>query len=110
MSLRLAFAFATSLVLGCKGPSADSRIIELTQLSSQETREGQVLFMRFCHSCHPDGDAGLGPSLHGVRHLSPLVHMQVRLGMGEMPAFDDEIPDEDLDAILAYLRHLDDKG
>jgi hypothetical protein len=33
------------------------------------------------------------------------------MGMGEIPAFHDEsIPSEDLDAILAYLRQVDQKG
>jgi mono/diheme cytochrome c family protein len=98
-------------LMACKGPTAETRELAPIRLTSSEAKHGQVLFMRFCHSCHPHGDAGLGPSLHGFRHLSPMVRLQVRLGMGEMPAFHDEtIPSEDLDAILAFLRQLDQKG
>jgi mono/diheme cytochrome c family protein len=111
MSTRLALTFGLLVaVAACKGPTAETNTIEPIRLSSNEAEEGQVLFMRFCHSCHPNGDAGLGPSLHGFRHLSPAVHMQIRVGAGEMPAFHEELDSDDVDAILAFLRQLDQKG
>jgi mono/diheme cytochrome c family protein len=95
----------------CAGPSPDTTVIDPIELATAEEKHGEVLFMRFCHSCHPDGEAGLGPSIHGTPAPSFLQRAQVRAGMGEMPAFhDDLISDEDLDAIIAYLNTADDQG
>jgi mono/diheme cytochrome c family protein len=63
--------------------------------------------MQKCDRCHPGGEAGLGPSLKGKMMTSFLVEFQARNGMGVMPAFDhDELPDADLDDVVAYLKAL----
>jgi mono/diheme cytochrome c family protein len=69
---------------------------------------GQEVFDRHCHQCHPGAAAGLGPS---VTPIPTLVRLQVRLGLGAMPAFDRAVlPDEDLDALIAYVARLRDEG
>src|SRR5688572_21300220 len=114
MTIRLAITLlmlsALSLI-ACAGPGADQPVLEPIQLATAEEKEGQILFMKFCHSCHPDGEAGLGPSIHAMPAPNFLQRTQVRAGMGEMPAFhDDKISDEQLDAIIAYLNTADDQG
>ena len=109
MSMRIALTLI--FAAACAGPSPDTTVLDPIELASAQEKHGQVLFMRFCHSCHPDGEAGLGPSIHAVPAPGFLQRVQVRAGMGEMPAFhDDLISDEDLDAIIAYLNTADDQG
>jgi mono/diheme cytochrome c family protein len=65
---------------------------------------GERVFMDACHSCHPGGESGLGPSLNDKPLPRFLIAMQVRRGLGAMPAFSpQEISDADLDAVIAYL-------
>ena len=68
---------------------------------------GQRTFDSFCHSCHPGGTAGLGPALNNKPLPGWLIRTQVRAGLGPMPAFSDKvIPDEELDALVTYLKYL----
>jgi mono/diheme cytochrome c family protein len=70
--------------------------------------EGQRSFARHCQQCHPGAQAGLGPS---IRPSPLLIRLQVRHGLGAMPAFDeDRLPDAELDAVIAYLMELDAHG
>lgn len=73
--------------------------------SANETLGQQVFYQR-CHSCHPDGHAGLGPStLTPPRFMVPL---QVRLGLGAMPAFSREkIDREEMRALTVWIRRVD---
>lgn len=84
------------------------RLLEPVPLPTAAAAEGQVLFMRYCHTCHPDGGAGLGTSLLGP--IPPaVVRAQVRVGGGGMPRFPtDVLGDDEVDAILAYLDTLRD--
>jgi mono/diheme cytochrome c family protein len=76
-------------------------------VDTAEERRGEVVFMRHCHSCHPGGAGGLGPSLNDKPLPKALVKAQVRNGLGAMPAFGDEkISDEDLEALGAYVVSL----
>lgn len=71
-------------------------------------QEGQALYMQYCQKCHPDGEAGLGPSVYYVPGFAK--RFQVRHGLGVMPDFDESvISDEELDKIVLYLKALDDK-
>jgi len=70
-------------------------------------RRGELVYMRHCHSCHPGGAAGLGPSLNDKPLPKALVKAQVRRGLGAMPAFDAQrISDEDLEALGEYVVSL----
>jgi len=69
-----------------------------------EQRQGQVLFHKFCHQCHPHGEAGLGPAINTNPAPLVAVRLQVRAGLGAMPAFPDSlIPDRDLQQLLAFV-------
>lgn len=74
----------------------------------EEVRRGEIAFARSCERCHPQGGAGLGPSVLGIPGFA--LRRQVRNGFGAMPAFNrDELPKKDLDGIVAYLRALNRK-
>lgn len=73
--------------------------------ASVEVKEGEVLYMKYCQTCHPDGEAGLGPSVYYLPSFSK--RFQVRHGIGVMPKFKENvISDDDLDKIVAYLKAL----
>jgi mono/diheme cytochrome c family protein len=68
---------------------------------------GREVFLRDCHACHPDGGAGLGPSIVASPLPLFLVGAQVRVGLGAMPAFHEgTLSEADLDALLAWVRIL----
>jgi mono/diheme cytochrome c family protein len=69
---------------------------------------GKVLFMKFCHQCHPGGEASTGPALNNKDIPRAVMTLQVREGvLGTMPKFDeDEISDAHLEMILDYVLAL----
>jgi mono/diheme cytochrome c family protein len=72
-----------------------------------EVEHGKLVFFRYCHKCHPGGEAGLGPAINDKPLPSFLVRFQVRNGLGAMPSFDDaRLPDPELDALLEYVAAL----
>ena len=74
-----------------------------TPLDAKELA-GQRVFMRDCNGCHPQGDGGLGPALNDKPVPAAAIKLQVREGLGAMPAFDErEITPEELDALVAFM-------
>jgi ubiquinol-cytochrome c reductase cytochrome c subunit len=77
---------------------------------------GAALFLNNCSACH--AAAGIGDSIGGgeiAPDLSPENATQIgeaiRIGPGLMPVFDpDNLSDEDVDSIAAYLYWLRDNG
>lgn len=85
-------------------------------------QRGFMVFQRTCMACHTlngDGDAKLGPDLN-LPH-NPTEYLRADLlrafirnpqslrqwPQAKMPGFDaNALPDADLDAVLAYLRHM----
>jgi mono/diheme cytochrome c family protein len=78
-------------------------------IASDQAKRGQQVFAEHCHKCHIGGGAGLGPAIRPVPDF--LIRFQVRQGLGAMPAFTEQrLSDEDLDALLAYLRVIRRQG
>lgn len=76
------------------------------QLTEQEER-GQRLFMEHCNQCHPEGAAGLGPAINNKPLPGAAMHLQIREGVGTMPAFPETVlSNEEVDVIVAYLNKL----
>jgi mono/diheme cytochrome c family protein len=74
-------------------------------LEDKQVKKGQVVFMQYCHSCHPHGEGGLGPAINPAPSFGK--RFQVRHGLGVMPDFDkDAISSEQLDQLVAYLKVL----
>ena len=90
---------------GCGSPRRSAALGAAPVPATADVLRGQRVFMRACHACHPGGETGLGPSLNDKPLPGFLIAMQVRRGLGAMPAFGrEELPDDDLAALLEYLR------
>ncbi|HEX7021728.1 MAG TPA: cytochrome c [Trueperaceae bacterium] len=75
--------------------------------SDPQVALGQRVFDAHCDQCHPGGAGGLGPSLNSRPLPGFVIEFQVRHGLGAMPSFSEEqISDEELDAVVAYLDQL----
>ena len=76
-------------------------------IQDQQLALGQRAFMTSCHQCHPGGMAGLGPAINNKPLSGAMIKMQTRAGLGAMPGFSSsELSEEDLDAVVAYLKAL----
>lgn len=94
-------------VTGCGTARRGAPVQEAFEPTDPEIVEGEQVFMTFCHSCHPGGAAGLGPSLNDKPLPGFLIRFQVRNGLGVMPAFgEDLISPGELDALVAYMVTL----
>lgn len=72
---------------------------------TEEEMKGEKIFMHHCQRCHPHGEAGLGPAINPAPSFGKRV--QIRHGLGAMPAFDEElISDKELDQVVSYLKAL----
>ena len=77
------------------------------RITSTAVENGQQVFMRECHQCHPGGEAGLGPSINDKPLPGFLIRFQVRRGIGAMPAFSpNEISPQDLENLVLFLKEL----
>jgi mono/diheme cytochrome c family protein len=77
------------------------------QLASANEVHGQRLFMQLCNQCHPGGDAGLAPALNSKPAPGPAIKLQVRTGLGRMPAFPErELDSRSLDDLVSYVLRL----
>lgn len=103
-----ALAIVVSAALGC-GPARRSEPLMGPLALSSDAEAGRTAFMENCTQCHPGGEAGLGPSLNDKALPTFLKKFQVRQGIGSMPSFsEEEIPNDELDDIMAYLKALRD--
>lgn len=97
---------AVLLSAACGSARRGAPLEEPVALDAEAAR-GEAVFMRYCNGCHPGGEGGLGPGLNNKPLPGFAIRFQVRNGLGVMPAFPDEVlPDEDLDALVDYLRTL----
>jgi mono/diheme cytochrome c family protein len=73
-----------------------------------DTAAGKAVFASAgCGSCHALADAGatgaIGPNLDDAKPDDALVTARVTDGMGAMPAFSDQLSDEEIAAVAAYV-------
>jgi len=70
--------------------------------------QGRHLFLMNCAHCHADDATGdEGPDLHGVRKSDARITAIIKNGIkGEMPKFGQKLKDEDVGALIAFLRTL----
>lgn len=71
-------------------------------------RIGRSLFLKNCAHCHADDATGdEGPDLRGLRRKDDWIARRIRNGVkGEMTAFGEKFSQQDIDALIAYLRTL----
>lgn len=78
--------------------------------ASEEASRGGTLFQRNCAHCHGDDARGdEGPDLHNLKKSDGRISKVISQGIkGEMPAFGSKLKDEDVKALIAFLRTLKD--
>lgn len=95
--------------IGCGSARRGSSVEGPMSLRDPEVGSGALVFARNCYKCHPGGEAGLGPAINNKPLPQFLVRMQVRQGLGAMPAFSEEqISDEQLEDVAVYVAELRD--
>jgi mono/diheme cytochrome c family protein len=107
--------FAAAILTGCGGPRGVTPTIAPAAAKRAQTdasfERGQLVFMQNCNSCHPAGGAGLGPHIHELPVTNGMIAMQVRAGLGIMPAFDEsQISDAQLADLVHYLDEVEEVG
>ena len=72
---------------------------------------GRQLFQQNCNACHPNGDQGVGPALHGAGFRSQFptdasVTQIIANGRDGMPGFGSRLSAQQIGDIVAYIRSL----
>lgn len=68
---------------------------------------GKTSFDMACGSCHPGGDADLGPSLKGHALTTADMTKQIREGSGRMKPIDEaQLPEDQMRGLMVYLSTL----
>ena len=75
---------------------------------SKQIAAGRHLFLMNCAHCHGDDATGdEGPDLHGLHKTDARLNAIIRNGIkGEMPRFEKKFNEEDVTALIAYLKSL----
>ena len=104
------------VVCGCSMSEEMKRIEQMR--AAQQRRDasrstnltGEQVFMRSCNTCHPQGRAGLGPSLGNLpQRYSDEASLKafLRKGKGIMPPQrPKDLNDEELNNLIDYLKTL----
>lgn len=96
-----------SLEAGCGSARRGAPVQAPFRPADAQVEQGQRVFMRYCNSCHPGGEAGVGLAINDKPLPAWLIRFQVRHGLGVMPSFsEDVISDEELRALSRYLVDL----
>lgn len=114
--LALSLTLGVSACGGGDGEGSDttSGDTTLTETTTEETTTdgtsvaaGKEVFLSRCGSCHTLADAGtsgaVGPNLDAVSPSVDTVRTQVREGGGQMPAFEGDLSDAEIDAVAEYV-------
>jgi mono/diheme cytochrome c family protein len=108
--LLLIATFAVSCVLGALGLAAcDNGTQQAQALPSPGLPRGEVIFARYCNTCHPGGNRGSGPSLFTlVPHMDDdSIRAVIRKGKKQMPGYNSStIPEDHMADLILYLRSL----
>jgi mono/diheme cytochrome c family protein len=83
-------------------------------VTNERASAGRAVFVgeAGCNRCHPGGERGLAPRLHGAefeaKHpTDETIRRQIRTGGGGMPAFTpDRLTEQQLEDVIAYVRWL----
>jgi mono/diheme cytochrome c family protein len=94
-------------VLGCGSARRGEPLVGALPVTSPAVEHGRQVFMTHCHQCHPGGEAGVGPAINDKPLPGFLIRLQVRNGLGAMPAFSpQELSPDEMGALIAYLKAL----
>ena len=101
-------------ITGCGNtyrPSPQAAVLgEAKLIDDEKLVNGRKQFNLNCYQCHPGGAAGLAPAINDKPLPEGLIKLQIRRGLGAMPAFNEQhLSDEDVDAIVRYLKYMRDQ-
>ena len=87
----------------------ETREAQLRREQSKSTNlSGEQVFVRSCNTCHPQGKAGMGPSLEHISEHFPdeeSLKTFIRNGKGLMPGQPKNVINEpEMDNLLEYLK------
>jgi len=100
-------ALAAPLLAACSGgdlpevPADDAELVT-----------GRVIYANNCTPCHgAGGGGGIGPKLSGGRVVEKIPdpadqRLLIENGKGQMPAFDQKLSAEEIDAVVRYTREI----
>lgn len=105
--LGIAVLIMPLLTSGCGTARRGEPLAGPMRLEDPRLVSGRQVFAAYCQQCHPGGEGGLGPALNNKPLPDFLIRLQVRKGLGVMPAFgEDELSGAEMDDLLAYLEAL----
>lgn len=69
---------------------------------------GHAFFTQSCISCHgTNGEGAYGPNLHQEKLTDAILTLKIKNGIkGKMPAFSGKYTDDQVQALVAYIRSL----
>lgn len=92
---------------GCGSPRRGEPLAGPLRTDDPQVERGRLVFARNCHLCHPGGEGGLGPALNDKPLPGFLLRTQIRLGLGAMPAFNEQqISHDQLDDLVKFMMAL----
>ena len=102
---------ATAMALAASAAACGSRraapLTGSVPVDDQQVENGRSVFMQNCYSCHPGGEAGVGPSLNDDVRPKFVQKFKVRHSLGKMPSFSKkQLGEQELDDLMAYLAAL----
>jgi mono/diheme cytochrome c family protein len=104
---RLLAVAVVATLTACAPVYDGTAILGPVDTSDPQLALGERVYALECQHCHPNGSVGLGPGITNKPVPGWAVRLQVRLGVGRMPAFPEEvISDAELDAVVAYIDAL----
>ena len=102
----LAALLATAF-FGCASARRSEPVAGPLRETYPEVSRGEMSFAAHCQTCHTFGERSFAPALNNKPAPGWLIKLQVRVGLGAMPAFSkSQLSPRDLDAIVAYLKAL----
>jgi mono/diheme cytochrome c family protein len=98
---------------GCSSPATPELrnrafSMQTASRSDDTAKVGRKLFLKNCAHCHsPDGSGDEGPDLHNLDWPDEQIAKRIRVGKkGQMTAFAGKLSEQDIWAVVGYLRSL----
>ncbi|HEX4266007.1 MAG TPA: cytochrome c [Verrucomicrobiae bacterium] len=105
-------AFATGNMFRPPPQPVPSAGVEALAIPPEGTpaHQGYTLFMMNCAHCHGNDARGdEGPDLHGITKSDARIASMIKNGIkGEMPKFGTKLSDTNVQALIAFVRTLND--
>jgi len=107
--LLLGGLLALAAVAGCSDKT-DSAELAAEEVSEEVLIKGKMVYLTRCVGCHGvDGVGIVGPDIRPGKVLEKYASAEameavVRDGLGEMPEFGSKLTDDEIAAVVAYVR------